>query len=81
MPNSLIRLSSSVSRLGVINLVLPNFLCIPSQRLGFVLSFLMVNGLATESVDKQVYHHGRHHGLVKETSSFTKKNNSFHLCS
>ena len=30
--------------------------CVPSQ--GFVLSYLMVNGLATESDDKQVYHYG-----------------------
>ena len=50
--------TSTLSRSGFFNLVLPNF-CVPSQE--FVLSYLMVNGMVTESVDKQVYHHGWHH--------------------
>ena len=46
----------------------------PSQ--GFVLSYMMVNGLATESADKQVYRHGWHH--YNGHSCIGEGNNQFH---
>ena len=48
--------------------------CVPSQ--GIVLSYLMVNGLATESVDIQVYHHGWHH--YDGHSCVAEGDNQFH---
>ena len=48
--------------------------CVPSQ--GFVLSYLMVDGLATKSINKQVYHRGWHH--YNSHSCVGEGNNQFH---
>ena len=73
VPNSLINSSSTLSRSGFANLVLPNFLCTFSRICTFISN---VKGLATESVDKQVYHQGWHH--YDGHSCVGEANNQFH---